>query len=246
MVEIFDSIVHPTVDGTWLNPRFNENCNFEDLLVDMKKYGIKKAFAVGMEGVGNYSHEAFMALIKPCHELMPVAFCRPTYEEKDLDRLKQLGYVGIKIHPRLSNISCDDFRIGTIVKAANERGICVLVCGYLGATEKFVSNIIDEHVLFLHSGATNIYNTFQSLKINKNVLFDLSYTFMNRELTEVILSLVQKYPERFCIGSDHPEVTLSAFRERFDEMTAGLHEDTVRMLAHRNIETFINRVIARR
>lgn len=240
MIEIFDSATHPTIDNTWLNPRFSEYCDINLLLDDMKKYKIKKAFAIGLNDVGGYELEKYIEFIKPHKNLIPIAFCEVGYDYKKLEEIKTMGYKGIKIHPRLSKVKPDDDRIFKLIKYANKLNLIVLYCGFLGVNEKFIQKIEDEKLLFLHTGGKNLEKTFGKLKNKKNILLDLSYTFNKyEEVNDHIAYLFENYSDRICIGSDHPEVKIKEFRDKFDLFTKYLNAEKAKKIAYENIEKFM-------
>jgi len=240
MIEIFDTLTHPTIDNTWLNPRFNEYCNLHLLLNDMEKYKIKKAFAVGLDGVGGYELEKYIEFIGPHKNLIPIAFCEPDYDFNKLEEIKKMGYKGIKIHPRISKIEIDDDRIFEIIKKTNKLGLIVLYCGFLGVSDKFIQKIGDEKLLFLHTGGEKLENTFEKLKKKKNILLDLSYTFNKyNELDKYIKYLFENYSDRICIGSDNPEVQLKELREKFNLFVKNLQHKKAENIAFKNLEKFV-------
>lgn len=240
MIEIFDSITHPTIEKTWLSPRFNDYCDINLLLSEMEKYNVKKAFAVGMSSVGGYEPKKYLEFIKQHENLIPIAFCEISYGREELEKLKKMGYRGIKIHPRLSKIEPDDDMIFEIIKNANELNLIVLYCGFLGASEKFVQKIGDEKIIFLHTGGKDLKKTFEKLKDKKNILLDLSYTFLKyEELDDYLKYLFEKHSDRICIGSDHPEVQLKDFRAKFDLLSGQLKREKTKKIAYKNIEEFM-------
>lgn len=241
MQEIFDSITHPTIDSTWLNPKFSEYSNINLLLDDMKKFNIKKAFAVGLKGVGKYNLKDYIRFLNHCKNLIPIAFCEIDYDYMDLLEIKEMGYKGIKIHPRLSQIESDDDRIFEIIKNANQLNLIVLYCGFLGVTDKFIEKIGDEKLIFLHTGGKYLERTFKKLKNKKNILLDLSYTFNKyNELNDYIKYLFENYSDRICIGSDHPEVKLQELREKFDLISRNIiDKDKIQKIAYKNLENFM-------
>lgn len=241
MIEIFDSLVHPTINGTWLNPRFNSHCGLDTLLRDMSQYGISKALAVGLAGVGGYTPELFIEFLAPYPQLIPIAFCDPRQNINSLEALKKIGYVGIKIHPRLSHLSGDEKCIFDCIKQANAVGLKVLYCGFLGASEKFAEMVGEYPLIFLHAGGRKFLETFNVLKDKDTVLLDLSYTLTQfPEMDTIISDILKDYSDRFCVGSDHPEVSLFALRKGFEHVTNGLTQFQKRLIAHKNIEIFFN------
>lgn len=240
MIKIFDSLVHPTIDGTWLNPRFNAHCDLAMLLCDMSQYGIFKALAVGLSGVGGYAPELFIKFLAPYPQLVPIAFCDPCHDIAKLETLKAMGYAGIKIHPRISHLSGDERCIFDCIDRANSIGLKVLYCGFLGISENFAEMINENSLILLHSGGRNFFETFNMLKNKKNILFDLSYTLTEFiEISAMIPDILKAHSDRFCVGSDHPEISLCTLRENFERVTNGLTHLQRELIAHKNIEKFL-------
>lgn len=237
MIKIFDSATHPTIDNTWLNPRYNDYSNINVLISEMKTYNIYKAFAIGMKNVGGYTLESYIKFLRPFPNLIPIAFCD---NANDLIKIKNLGYKGIKIHPRLAKILPDDDKIFEIIQYANQLNLIVIYCGFLGVTEKFIQKIKDERIIFLHSGGKNIENTFEKLKDKRNILLDISYTMVKYpEIADKIEYIFNNYSDRICIGSDHPEVTMKELRDAFVSFSGGIIRENAEKIAYKNIEKFM-------
>jgi len=245
-VSIFDCITHPTLDKTWVNPKYNSYCDIELLVDDLKKYNYCKAFAVGMKNIGAYEHKNFINMVKKYEQLVPIAYCEDVAE---LDYIKQLGYRGIKIHPRFSKMNFTDERIPAIIKKANELELLPLLCTYFSSRELNVRNnlqelsvmmngIPEEKVILLHSGVVNLLELVNMLKIYPNVLFDLSFTickYVNSSLDMDIRFLFESFDQRICIGSDHPEVQLKFLRERFEFFSKDISQIKKENIAYKNI-----------
>ncbi len=239
-MKIFDSLTHPTLDGTWLNPRFGEYANIDYLLDQMKVNNIYKAFAVGLKNVGAYDEEKFFKLIKTHTNLIPIAFCD---NPRQLEAIKLLGYKGIKIHPRIANFVGDEDIIFQIINEANRQNLIVLYCGFLELNPSFTKKIKDAKLIYLHCGGKNFTHTYNQLIHKENILLDLSYTIHNyQKLIEQIKSAVLKFPHRFCIGSDHPEVSYQDLRINFEKITDGLDEEQKKFIAYKNLEKFCSAI----
>ena len=240
MIEIFDTLTHPTINNTWLNPKFSEYSNIRIILEDMEKFRIKKAFAVGLKDVGGYNQKKYIEFLKPYKNLIPVAFCENLEE---IYEINELGYKGLKIHPRISKTAPDDDKIFEIIRCANKLGLFVMYCGFSAVTDKFVDKIENEKLIFLHTGGKDLKNTFKKLKDKSNILLDLSYTF-NRfnELDDYISYLFVNFYNKICIGSDSPEFRLQELREKFDLFSKKIERKRAEMIAFRNIENFLERL----
>lgn len=249
-VPIFDCITHPTLDMTWVNPKYNSYCDIELLVADLKKYNYCKAFAVGMKNIGSYEHQRFIDMVSEYEQLVPVAYCE---DEAELDYIKQLGYKGIKIHPRFSNFNFTDEKIPSIIKRANELELLPMLCTYFSSRElnvrdnlrelaAMMNSIPEEKVVMLHSGVVNLLEFVNMFKIYPNVLFDLSFTiskYVNSSLDMDIRFLFESFDQRICIGSDHPEVQLKFLRERFEFFSKDISQIKKENIAYKNITKWL-------
>jgi predicted TIM-barrel fold metal-dependent hydrolase len=74
-----------------------------------------------------YDHAAFAAQCRACPELVPIAGVAPQ-DAGTIDR--ELGFVGIKLHPRISSFGYDDPRLIPTFNAAARRKLAVFLCTY--------------------------------------------------------------------------------------------------------------------
>lgn len=260
MIEIFDCATHPTLDSNWLSEKYIGKASFEALVEKMKVSGIKKAFAIGMKNIGKYSQELYIEeVLKYKGVLYPVAyFDKFDYENIEelisyLKKIKQQGYYGIKIHPRFSNIDYTNKNLPQIIVQANEIGLIPLVCTYFSSQSLnprdnlreislLMNKIPDARVIFMHSGVVNLLEFVNMMKIYKNIIFDLSYTFCKyngSSLDMDIAFLFRNFDRRICIGSDHPEVTMSELRERFEYFSKDISIEKAENIAYKNLENLL-------
>lgn len=238
MIKIFDSAMHPTINGTWLNPKYNNYCNLEYLIQDMKKNAIYKALALGLKGIGGYQLEKYIEWLKPYPQFIPIAFCDTVHS---LVQIKKLGYKGIKIHPRIAKLENKEEAVITIINEANQLNLKVIYCGFLGASDYFIQHIGNNKLIFLHTGGKNVLNAYNTLINFPNIVLDFSYTMCKSpELKETIKQLFNLSPHRICIGSDQPEVRLDELRQAFEELTQDLPLEEKEKIAYKNIENFFN------
>lgn len=237
MIKIFDSAMHPTIDQTWLNPRYNDYCNINHILQDMEKNNIYKAIALGLKNVGGYELEKFMEFLKPYPQFIPIAYCDNI---NTLAQIALLGYKGIKIHPRIGKLESNEEKIIHIITEANTLNLKVIYCGFLGVSDYFLNNINNNSLVFLHTGGKELIKTYNKLKSFPHILLDVSYTMCKYpELKAHIKNIFQQSPDRICIGSDQPEVRLDFFRQTFEELTQDLSLEIKKKIAYKNLENFI-------
>lgn len=260
MIEIFDCATHPTINSNWLSEKYDGLASFDLLILNMRKNGIKRAFAIGMKNIGNYNETEFINLTNKYKDILyPVAYF-DYFDFSNIDDLKSylkklvnLGFIGIKIHPRFSNINFSNKNLELIIKEANKIGLLTFICTYF-SDEKLnlrnnlielmtlLSKVKDEKIILLHSGVINLLELVTMAKIYQNVLFDLSYTickFKESSLDLDIKFLFNNFDKRICIGSDHPEVELKDLRERFEYFAKNLSKEKLENIAYKNLENFM-------
>lgn len=259
MIYLFDCSVHPTINSDWLATKYNGLADFDLLINDMKKNGIKKAFAVGMKNIGEYDEDLYIKKVNQYKDfLYPIAYFDDfdkNQEEifKRLSEIKNKGYYGIKIHPRFSHINFANENLPEVIKEANKKNLIVMLCTYFSSQElnvrdnlreisMLMNKIPDAKVIFLHSGVVNLLEFVNMMKIYKNTLFDLSYTlckYKGSSLDNDIKFLFENFDRRICIGSDHPEVTLKELRERFEYFSENISKEKAENIAYKTLESYI-------
>jgi predicted TIM-barrel fold metal-dependent hydrolase len=259
-IRIFDSITHPTPDGSWLDGV--PSCNtIPSLLGEMQRNNICGAFAVGMKGVGAYQLRDYAGWIREssgADVLYPVAFYDPDCVEAGHARswartVKCLGYSGIKIHPRRARLRLDDPRLPEVMEAAAAERLVVLLCTYLHDHEhvcagdavtqicRLLSQAPQARVVLLHGATVRLLEMAESLRSFPNALMDLSFTLCRYRGSSVdadIAYLFRTFDQRLCIGSDSPEYSQQAMRERFEQFSDGLPREGIENIAFRNIMRF--------
>src|SRR6185295_17856371 len=91
---------------------------------------------VGLAGIEGYAHEPFLAACARHPALVPVAGLDPTGPAPltaELDRIAQLGYRAVKVHPRFSSFEPTAALLGEVFQAATVRGLVVFYCTFLHA-----------------------------------------------------------------------------------------------------------------
>lgn len=259
-IPIFDSITHPTLNADWILPKWSQCASIAELRTQMKKNNFCGAFAIGMDGIGGYDEDIFLNYVKDegGNKLFPIAFF-PIYSsekecEKRLRAIKQKGYVGIKLHPRIGHFILDNPRLPFVIDKANELGLVVLLCTYFYSNEvSLLSNNVERlgdmllkidsksKIILLHGGVTRLLDTMEVVRAFPNTLLDLSLTlckYAGSSLDMDIQFLFQSFDRRVCIGSDHPEIKLSQVRERFNHFAANTTKEKAENIAYKNIISF--------
>ena len=128
----FDSNSHPTVNGTWLNKK-NIN-SFESLNKCIASNNLGGALAVGLDGVDSFERKSFIDKCIQFNNLVPIAGFSP-HKHNSLNVLhdiKNLGYKGIKIHPRFSGFDLNKGKAQLIetIHTCQDLDLVILICTY--------------------------------------------------------------------------------------------------------------------
>lgn len=258
---LFDCTTHPTPDGTWLRPDDGSGNTFEALKDEMDAHGVPWALAHGM-GLGGYEEDTYAERARAAGDgILPVAFFDPdAVQTQDdvgawLERAKDLGYVGVKIHPRLARLTYADERLPPLIMGAQRLGLAVLLCTYawerslrcaensVECLARLLATVTDANLILVHAGGVRLLEHVELARAHRNVLLDLSLTLTKYEGSSIDLDLrfcFERFDERICVGSDSPEVSLANLRRRFEEFAADLPESKRENIAHRNLRTYLD------
>lgn len=255
MIPLFDSLAHPTLTGRWL--KSSHDAGVELLVRDMSRSGFSAACAVGLAGVEGYEHQRFADMCRPYRQLFPVAGIDPLASDlpAQLDTVKDLGYVAIKLHPRFSSFSVYAEAFSTTLREARNRDLAIFLCTYFhGAAASYPDSdplygiaralkaVPDARLVLLHGGDVELMRYCQFARHSENVLVDLSFTMMKYRGSSLDLDmkyLAERFNRRVCIGTDHPEYGHAEVRSRFEELTAGVDDDEAANIGYRNLSRFL-------
>ncbi|OGI06599.1 MAG: hypothetical protein A3F80_06135 [Candidatus Melainabacteria bacterium RIFCSPLOWO2_12_FULL_35_11] len=245
----FDSLTHPTVNS------HSDDTSFEAVKNQMSTYGFKWALAVGLDDVNDYNHESF---IKECLKykcFIPIAGVNPKKEEKvlakEIDHIKELGFKGIKIHPRLSQIDWSYETLPIILNLASKKGLVTLLCTYMHGkitngnyNDPFISliNLLslspEAKVVLLHGGDVRLLQYAELVRGNQNLLLDLSFTILKYRGSSLDLDikfLFERFDKRICIGTDHPSYSHKDLIERVKEFSLGIEQVKLDNIFYKNL-----------
>jgi predicted TIM-barrel fold metal-dependent hydrolase len=257
-VPLFDSLTHPTLDGSWIRSASREN-TLQALQSQMAAHNVSWALAVGMKNIGAYAVDAYANHIRNASaKIFPIAYY--DFGEGDdaaeigrkLDAISRCGYIGIKLHPRFSHIDLASPVLPEVFRQADARKLLVLVCTFLygaGTAESHLAfgpllAAIPEtcRVILLHGGDVNLLSMMELSRGHPNVLLDLSFTLCRYEGSSVDLDiryLFRTYDRRVCVGSDSPQYGLGQLRRRFDELSQGVDRERRLNVGYRNLLSFV-------
>lgn len=223
-MKIFDSLSHMKKDGNWYGT--HHDASIDRLLKEFDK-GLSKTLLVGMPNDDiNYLIEVAKKYSDKFVPIAPIEFDGSTSLEeleKQISNYKDLGFKGIKIHPRFLNTNLADKKIIESIKLSGKYNLVSLLCTVHRAPSKplkrplcdLIHEICDEtqqsKTILLHGGYYDLFATSEIIRGFDNVLLDLSATLIRFQDTHIISDikyLFKTFDRRLCIGSDFPEYTL--------------------------------------
>ena len=262
MIPILDSLAHPTLNGEWKG-RTKEVPTFQNLSNALRTNQYMGACAIGMGNISSYSHEAYMSACRNFSNVIPIAYFSQKsifLSKVELNTVKQLGYKGIKIHPRFSGL--DIFKeehfelLSATLKEAGKLNLVVFYCTYnhcrlwnypeqdpFYALVRLLKKAPETKVVLVHGGDVQLLRYSELVRFNPNLILDLSLSMMKyigSSLDLDIRYLFQQFDRRICIGTDYPEYTHDEVRQRFDFFAQDIATNKKENIAFGNLCTFLN------
>jgi hypothetical protein len=261
-IRIFDSLTHPTPTGNWLDSSHDGAASAHRLVEQMKQCGVDRALAVGMgASVGGYEESAYARwVLDAVPGSVPIAFM--TFDDWDhrgsltgrLEHLRDLGYRGVKVHPRFTGLTFTDKRFIELLASAAEHDLPVLICSYNVGHPRYAAGDLSParlveaidatpggKTVVLHGGGRDVLEWSEWLRTRDDVLLDLSFTLARYAGSSVDLDLQHLFrvlDQRLCVGSDHPQYELTTLRSRFDLFADGIPRDNAERIAFGNLARF--------
>lgn len=218
------------------------------------------ACAVGMWGMDGYDHAAYAESAKQFPRLVPVAGFKPAASmnlREELGALRDMGFRGIKLHPRFSALDIADPLIGRAMEEAGQLGLTTFWCTFLhDSIERWqdadpiltlvrqLKSAPSARVILLHGGDVELLRYMQLVRFNDRLLLDLSHTIAKYPGSSVetdIQFLFRHFDRRICLGTDWPQFSHRQIRDLFERFAAGLPADKRQNIANRNLAGFLGR-----
>tara|TARA_Y100000591_G_scaffold330782_1_gene362774 strand:- start:5355 stop:6143 length:789 start_codon:yes stop_codon:yes gene_type:complete len=254
--KIFDTVTHPTINGKWIDGRKGEN--FNDFKKTIGGSPIRSVCAIGLPNIGEYSHEKFY---KKCSEQGKIfavgAITKDKIKKilKEIEIMHNIGFSGIKIHPRLLKHEFSVDELALIFSHCSDLDITVFLCTYyqckinnFPSQDPFwvivnsLKRCPDARVVLLHGGGVRILEYAELVRFNKNIILELSLTLTKYTGSSIDLDLkylFSNFDQRICLGSDHPEMNYQSFFNKLDYFFEGLPKKKISNICYRNIERFL-------
>lgn len=139
--------------------------------------------------------------------------------------VEKLGFIGLKLHPRLQEYGVDDEATVRLVRAAGEMGVPVLVDAFPDGTHlmqgfdpvryaTLARQCPDTRIIWAHMGGHYVLDFMMLAKRLPNVYFDFSYSLLYYRTSTIPANMVYAMRsmrfDRIFYGSDYPDRPLAA------------------------------------
>ena len=253
-MQMFDSLTHITSDGSWMGER-RYDASLECLRRNMDESDVGRACLVTIADHGD--NDVTMAAARAYPErFVPIAGINP----RTLPTIRRVeaivadvaaqGFAGIKLHPRLNSYDPLDEKCIAVLNAAAEHKLVILLDTLFRRrglattnapdTIDYLSNACpDTSILLLHAAGPQMFELFEIVRANPNLMIDFSFTIMRysgSRLDGDMRYLFQTTDQLATIGSDFPEYSPMQVLERFKHLSAGLEPHRIDNITHKNLE----------
>jgi predicted TIM-barrel fold metal-dependent hydrolase len=229
--------------------------SFDETLEHMERAGVEWAWAVAMDTTNAYDLNHYVEACNSAKKkLIAAAYIRPNQflSQSQIDDylgvIKEKGYRGIKMHPRLGEFTFEQRWLPSIISSASAHGLIPLLCTYCYGRksevfsarklQKLLQATGDAKLVLLHGGVLGLLETSEITRHFKNVMLDVSWTMCEYAGSSLDLDLkyvFENCTDRVCIGSDAPSLSPTKMRERFEWLTSSMSNEKKEKLAFRNL-----------
>ncbi|MBQ3658207.1 MAG: amidohydrolase family protein [Bacteroidales bacterium] len=222
----------------------------EKLLESGKKIGVEKYIvhstataAHQVEAINNY----IISEVKLHEEFIGFGTIHPDYQdfENELNRIKNSGLRGIKLHPDFQKFQVDTPQMDDIYEVISALKMPILVHAgdyrYDFSGPKRILNVIEKHpsliVVAAHFGGYTEWDNSMKYLVGQRVWFDTSSTLWQLPKEKALKMIEAHGYEKFLFGSDYPMWDHQDELKRFDSLK--LNEEKREAILYKNAERLL-------
>ena len=135
----------------------------------------------------------------------------------------ELGYIGLKLHPRLQNFSIEEPSVVELLRKAGELAVPVLIDAFPDGTHimqgfsainyaQLALKAPETKIIIAHMGGHHVLDFMMLAKRIPNIYFDISYSFLYYSGSSIPLNMIYAMKsmrfDRIFYGSDYPDRSL--------------------------------------
>lgn len=169
--------------------------------------------------------------------------------------IEKLGYIGLKLHPRLQEFEVDDERTVQLVRVAGEMGIPVLIDAFPDGTHllqgfsplkyaNLARKCPSTKIIVAHMGGHYVIDFMMLAKRLPNVYFDFSFSLLYYQTssipTDMVYAMRSMRFERIFYGSDYPDRSIATSLEKSLEFlkSQDIEQKHLDQIMHGNAQEF--------
>ena len=228
---IVDAHVHLAKSGSPAAQLFNASATPKTILSQMDKSGVHAAVVIGLPGYQDNSEVLHLCSAAP-DRLFPVAGIDPRNVDSiwDMKHLRDAGFFGIKLHPRLNGYEPDCELVYRVLDEAAAHDLPVVI-DTLPQTKNIQLSKMEYHafdrlalrypevqIVIAHSCAPHVLEAYTIAKARDNIHLEVSFAFAYYSSTSVESSIgfISRYLDRSIIyGSDFPSYSIGHYLQIF-------------------------------
>jgi predicted TIM-barrel fold metal-dependent hydrolase len=249
----FDSLVHVTRDGGWINGK--DDASYSRLIVELDRAAIGRACLVGLAGVVDNRYvldcaQASSGRLVPIAGVDPSRCADAAAIVDEIARRAAEGFAGIKLHPRLNGYDPAGSRCVAAIRAASEQRLIVFLdtlfrqkvhaTGYAAdVIDRIAHDCAGAQIVLLHGGGAALLDVAEIVRLHPSLTLDLSFTvlrYAGSSLDADIRWVMGKLDQRLVIGSDMPEYTPAEAFESAERLARGLPPEKWANISFGNLE----------
>ncbi len=249
---IIDSHLHfdENVDGTAVGAA-------HELDRQLAKAGVARAVALHLE-FQPWSAEEFAEAVATTERIKAFVNLHPDRPDAVSQlryAIEKLGYIGLKLHPRLQDFAVDSPSTVRLVQAAGDMGVPVLIDAFPDGVHLMqgfhpvryailAKQCPQTRIIWAHMGGHYVLDFMMLAKRLPNVFFDISYSFLYYRKSSIPADMVYAMHsmrfERIFYGSDYPDrpIGLSLQQSMDSLVTQGLSNEQLAKIMGSNVCEF--------
>ena len=253
MYDYFDSLAHPTLDGLWIDGKKGLSFSEYDAIL-VQRPNLIGSVVCGLPGVGSFAYEPFF---NACQNLTSNKYIFPVAPiesikniKSQLNKIKEIGFKGIKIHSRLLNAEYSSDVLNETFAVANKLEMPIFLCTFCYSKNsnqttidlyKLIVNALKTtpklNLILVHAGVHDLMLYYELARQAESVMLDLSYTLLKYESIyfDKFRFLFSQFDRKLLIGTDSPEFNYDQLETEFNSLFDGIKIEKVNNICSGNM-----------